>query len=127
MLVKVFPHSNKEFESDIALKYWLKYTLPAEWQGRYRLRTTNGVGSIPPGSVVLFRFGSAIVGSAVVAKDVEPISEVIGSMEYKGVIFFQPDSIKIYDPSIPMEFLEDLTKRDMNFGQAYYKIEILKE
>lgn len=128
MLIRIFPHTTDEFEDEIALKDWLLHHLPYSRKGNpkgyYRLRTINGVGQVPPGSVVLFRFKNNIVGSAVVKRDVEPISETIGGVTYKGSIIFDPDSINVYDCSVPIKFLADLTQRNFSYARAYFKLEL---
>jgi hypothetical protein len=126
MLIRIFPHSKEEFEDEIALKYWLAHILPYERKGRYLLRSTGRVGKIPPGSVVLFRFGNNIVGSAVVQQDVESIDETIDGVHYEGRIRFDTNSVKVYDCSIPIEFLEDLTQRPFAVARTYFKIELNK-
>lgn len=127
MLIRIFPHTKEEFADEIQLKHWLKYILPDEREGYYRLRTTRGVGQIPPGSVVLFRFGNNIAGSAIVQQDVEAFKETVEGIQYEGRLKFDPDSIKVYDCSIPIEFLADLTQRSFSFAKAYFKIELNEE
>ena len=124
MLIRIFPHTTDEFEDEIALKYWLNHTLPYDQEGCYHLRTTQGVGQLPPGSLVLFRFKKNIVGSALVKQGVQPLNETIGGITYKGLITFDPDSIYVYDYSIPIAFLEDLTQRDFSFARTYFKIKL---
>ena len=127
MLIRIFPHTKEEFADEIQLKHWLKYILPYEREGYYRLRTTRGVGQIPPGSVVLFRFGNNIVGSAVVQQDVEAFNRTVKGVHYEGRIRFDPASINVYDHSIPIEFLQDLTQRSFTVARTYFKIEVNEE
>ena len=102
MTIRIFPHTKKEFETEEELRDWLAHELKSR-KGKYRLRTTNGVGSIPSGSVVLFRFDNNIIGHAIVEKDVELINEEIDGVKYKGRIQFNlvrvqfPDACVVYN------------------------------
>lgn len=121
MIIRIFPHSKDEFETEDALTEWLSDVLPEERNGRYRLRSTNGVGQIPPGSVILFRFRNHIVGHAAVAQGVTALNEIIDGIRYEAMIRFEPTSIRVYADPLPIELLQQITGRSLAFARAYYK------
>lgn len=123
MLIRIFPNTRDEFESEDELKDWLNDELRNERNGRYRLRSTNGVGKIPPRNIVLFRFHDHIVGHATVADGIRPLNEVVNGIKYEALIQFEPASIRVYNQSLPIETLETFTGRDLSFGRAYFKFE----
>jgi len=122
MIIRIFPNTRKEFDAEEKLRDWLNDELRLRG-GEYHLRTTNGVGSIPAGSIVLFRFEKNIVGHAVVKKDVVSFNKKIDGIKYEGMIQFKPSSIKVYKKALPIEFLEKITGRNFSFGRAYFRIE----
>ncbi len=120
MVIRIFPHSKKEFNNESDLQKWLKSDLILQ-DGKYLLRTINGVGSIPVGSMVLFRFNKNIVGQAVVERDIKPINKETNGVTYKGIIKFNISTIKVYRKPLPIGFVEKLTDRSFQFARAYYK------
>ena len=69
--VRIFPHSKEEFPSEDSLRDWLLGELRDKDKngGVYHLRTSSRVKDLPPGSIVLFRYGKGIVGEGVVWKE----------------------------------------------------------
>ena len=63
------------------------------YAGRYRYRT-HGIDA-EPGTVVLFQFKAHIVASAVLVR-IERYSQPDGP--YKGVLWFNPTSIRVFEP-----------------------------
>jgi hypothetical protein len=111
--VRIFPHSvEKEFPSEESLKEWLLGDL-RQGGGVYRLRTTNCVKDLPPGSIVLFRYGKGIVGEAVVRKGKELLNPRVKEktktgevVEYPAQVTFAPSSIRIYASPVPVEAIQ---------------------
>jgi hypothetical protein len=93
----------------------------------YHLRHADAVKDVPPGSVVLFRYGNRIVGEAVVCKGKEVFAEkkkertLTGEeAEYGAQLTFVPSSIRLYAPPLPVERLQPhLTKDVVKFAGAY--------
>jgi hypothetical protein len=144
--VRIFPHSvEKEFPSEESLKEWLLGDL-RQGGGVYRLRTTNRVKDLPPGSIVLFRYGKGIVGEAVVRKGkellnpgVEETTKTGEVVEYPAQVTFAPSSIRLYAPPVPVEAIQrhmnehHIAKNIVTFPGAYVELDweiyacILKE
>jgi hypothetical protein len=109
---------------------WLSTVLRARG-GVYYLRRADAIKSLPPGSVVLFRYGNDIVGEAVVWKDKEPLSatekghNLLGKdVTYAARITFLPSSIRIYAPPLPVECLRSQTEKDLTtYAGAYVELE----
>ena len=119
-IIRIFPHSRDEFPTADDLRTWLLTALKARG-GRYHLRTSQG--SIPPGSVVLFRHGDEVVGEAVVEENFisQPTKEA--DVTYEGFIKFAPSSIRVYVGALPAKVLGQLCGRDFSGARPYYKIE----
>ena len=139
--VRIFPHSvEKEFPSEESLKEWLLGDL-RQGGGVYRLRTTNRVKDLPPGSIVLFRYGKGIVGEAVVRKGKELLNPRVNETtktgeegEYPAQVTFAPSSIRLYAPPVPVESIQRHIDKDITkFPGAYVELDwriyacILKE
>ena len=120
--VRIFPHSRDEFETDDELRSWLHNGLRLR-DGEYYLRATKGIGSIPRGSIVLFRFDKDIVGEAIVKEDVQKVDIIRRGVKYEGMIKFEASSIRIYRRPIKIKFLENITGRDFSVARTYFKIE----
>lgn len=119
-VIRIFPHSKEEFATADELRTWLVTALKARG-GRYLLRSSQG--SIPSGSIVLFRHGNEIIGEAVVEEDFVAKSIKEGDFTYEGFIKFAPSSIRVYVGSLPIKALEELAQRDFSVARTYYKIE----
>ena len=120
-IIRIFPHSREEFNTDDELRMWLYNGLRLR-DGEYYLRSTKGVGSIPPGSIVLFRFDKYIVGEAIVKDDVKEINIIKNDVKYGGMIKFEASSIRIYRRPLEIKFLEKLTGRDFSVARTYFRI-----
>jgi hypothetical protein len=124
--VRVFPHSQKEFPSVDSLLTWLLTGLRGRG-GVYLLRNADAVREVPPGSVVLFRYGSRIVGEAVVSKGKEVFAEKIKDRmltgeeaEYGAQVTFIPSSIRLYAPPLPVDRLQPHLDKDIvKYAGAY--------
>jgi|Deesub1362B_J571_1020462.scaffolds.fasta_scaffold06895_2 hypothetical protein len=119
-ILRIFPHSKQEFATADDLRSWLVTALKARG-GRYLLRSNQG--SIPRGSVVLFRHGNQIVGEAVVEEDFVSQPVEVDGVTYEGSIKFAVSSIRLYVGGLPIEVLADLAGRDFSVARTYYKIE----
>lgn len=124
--VRIFPHSQKEFPSEDSLLTWLLTSLRGRG-GVYHLRDANAVKDLPPGSVVLFRYGHKIVGEAVVWKGKEIFSEKLKDRtltgeeaEYGAQVTFVASSIRLYAPALPVERLQPHLDKDVvKYAGAY--------
>jgi hypothetical protein len=110
--LRIFPHSQEEFPTEDSLRTWLLTALRGRG-GVYHLRHRDSVKSVPPGTVVLFRYGNRIVGEAVVCKDKEVFAEALRDRtlagvvtEYGAQVTFVPSSIRLYAPPVPVERLQ---------------------
>lgn len=122
-VIRIFPHSRKEFRSADELASWLQSGL-RDRDGKYHLRNVGaGIGSTPPGSVVLFRFDKEIIGEAIVKQDVIEEEIVDSGYTYKGYIQFEQSSVRVYRGFLPIEFLEKASGRDLSVARPYYKID----
>jgi hypothetical protein len=128
--VRIFPHSQQEFPSEDSLITWLITALRGRG-GVYLLRHADSVKSVPPGSVVLFRYGNSIVGEAVVWKDKEVFTAKVKDRtltgeeaEYGAQVTFVPSSIRLYAPPVLVERLQPhLTKDLVKFAGANTDLE----
>jgi hypothetical protein len=115
--VRIFPHDTKEeFRSEDLLRMWLLNGLRGRG-GVYHLRSKNAVADLPPGSVVLFRYGKVIVGEAVVQKDKEIPNDTLRdktlfgeSADYEAQVTFAPSSIRLYAPPLHVNRLQEHIK-----------------
>jgi hypothetical protein len=89
------------------------------------------VKELPPGSVVLFRYGQAIMGDAVVCKGKEVFKEPVTARttsgedeEYAARVTFAPSSIRLYAPPLPIEKIRPFTKKDlMTYAGGYVELD----
>jgi hypothetical protein len=109
--IRIFPHNQEEeFRSIDQLTSWLMTSLPARG-GVYHLKSKDAVKDLPPGSLVLFRYGHVIVGEGIVRMDKE-LGPFRGrtlsgeETEYEAKVTFAPASIRLYAPPLPVEFLQ---------------------
>jgi hypothetical protein len=124
--VRIFPHSQTEFPTEDSLLTWLLTSLRGRG-GVYFLRHADRLKELPPGSVVLFRYGHKIVGEAVVSKGKEAFPEKVKDRtltgeeaEYGGQVTFAPSSIRLYAPALPVECLQPHLDKDVvKFAGAY--------
>ena len=128
--IRIFPHSQKEFPSRDTLTTWLLTGLKARG-GRYLLVSKDAVAELPPGSVVLFRYGQVVVGEALVieySRD-SPVGDrnLAGDDQgYEACIWFSPSSIRVYAPPVGIEALQSFIGESPNIvpsAQPYFKIE----
>src|ERR1700681_1483322 len=96
--IRIFPHSKEEFPSLDMLTTWLLTALKARG-GRYLIRSAKSVADLPPGSIVLFRYGHVIVGEAVVSRYVRESHDdrmLLGQeTQYEAHVAFCPSSIRL--------------------------------
>jgi hypothetical protein len=136
--VRIFPHSQAEFPSKDLLMTWLLIGLRGRG-GVYHLTSADAVADLPPGSIVLFRYGHEIVGEAVVCKGKETGGArgrtLLGEEgDYAARVTFAPSSIRLYSPPLPVKEIQQYTEKDIcSSAQPYYKLDwevygrILKE
>ena len=110
--IRIFPHAREEFPSLDTFVTWLHTSLKAR-NGLYNLRAKNAA-DVPPGSIVLFRYGQEIVGEAVVIdKKIfdSPILERTftgAEAKYEARVAFVPSSIRLFVPAIPIDNIQSL-------------------
>lgn len=127
--IRIFPHSQKEFPSRDTLTTWLLTGLKARG-GKYLLVNKDAVAELPPGSLVLFRYGHFVVGEAVVtlySRD-SPASErtLAGDdQQYEALVLFSASSIRVYAPPVEIDELQSFIGETPNISvaQGKYKIE----
>lgn len=117
-IIRIFPH-DKYFPKDQDFKGWLHFTLRIR-DGFYYFPTASKsvVDNTPRGSVVLFRFGKAIIGEAVVKSDIQRSD--LGAYEW--MIQFEPSSIKLYNRPLRVERIEAMVGKKMRHEGVYYKL-----
>lgn len=127
--IRIFPHSKEEFPSLDMLTTWLLTALKARG-GRYLVRSSSSIADLPPGSVVLFRYGRVIAGEAVVCqyvKDATKNRTVLGQeTHYEAYVELSQSSIRVFVPPLPVDELQTLIGDAMNVttsAQPYYKLE----
>jgi len=113
--VRIFPHSKEEFPSEESLKTWLLGDLRNKKGGVYHLRTVNRVKELPPGSIVLFRYGKVIVGEAVVWKGKK-------ALEHGAQVTFAPASVRLYAPPLSVEQIR-AGKNIASSARVYVKLD----
>lgn len=142
--VRIFPHSQEEFPSKDLLMAWLLNGLRGRG-GEYHLASADSVADLPPGSIVLFRYGNEIVGEAVVWKEKETFPEgkkgknLLGQEgQYGAQVTFAPSSIRLYSPPLLVDKIQSQldrlqVKKDLSGARPYYLLDwntyghILKE
>jgi hypothetical protein len=128
--VRIFPHNQEEFPSEDSLLTWLLTGLRGRG-GVYYLRDADAVKDLPPGSVVLFRYGHKIVGEAVASKGKELFPEKVKDRtltgeeaEYGAKVTFVPSSIRLYAPPLPIQRIQPHLNRDVvKFAGAYTRLD----
>jgi hypothetical protein len=127
--IRVFPHSPEEFSSIDSLTTWLMTGLKARG-GIYHMRSARSVKELPEGSIVLFRYGHKVVGEAVVSsyiKEPSPDKTIDGGeVTYEARTTFEPTSIRIFSPPVPIEDLQQIVGAEPNMvpsAQPYFKLE----
>jgi len=128
--IRIFPHSQEEFPSEDSLTTWLLTGLRGRG-GVYHLRSAKQVKDLPPGSLVLFRYGQKLVGEAVVKKGKEIFSEKLKERtlsgkeaEYEAQVTFDPSSIRLYAPPIPVERIQPHTEKNLlTYPGAYVELD----
>jgi hypothetical protein len=124
--VRIFPHSQKEFPSEDSLLTWLLTGLRGRG-GVYHLRNGDAIKDLPPGSVVLFRYGNRIVGEAVACKGKETFQQKVKDRtltgeeaEYEAQVTFVPSSIRLNAPPLPVERIQPHLNKDVvKYAGAY--------
>src|SRR6266487_6319741 len=122
--IRIFPHSKEEFPSEDSLRTWLLTALRGRG-GVYYLLNRDAVRDLPPGSIVLFRYGQKIVGEAVVRKEKEPFNGTSRTLagkeeEYEAQVTFPSSSIRLYAPPLPVENI-DCDRDLVTFAGGYYE------
>lgn len=126
--VRIFPHNKKEFPLVDDLRTWLLNGLRGRG-GLYHLGDKDVVSELPPGSIVLFRYGHEIVGEAVVRKGKELLEPRVrdttrsgAEVEYQAKVTFDPSSIRLYAPSLTEEQIH--TEKDIiTYKGAYVELD----
>jgi hypothetical protein len=129
--VRIFPHSQEEFQSKDLLMSWLLNGLRGRG-GEYHLASAHRVKYLPPGSIVLFRYADEIVGEAVVSKKEHKLPKIkkgkslLGEEgEYAAQVTFAPSSIRLYSPPVDVNTIQPLVdesriKKDLSGARPYY-------
>jgi hypothetical protein len=99
--------------------------------GVYLLRKADAIKDLPPGSVVLFRYGNRLVGEAVACKGKETFPTKVKDRtltgeeaEYGAQVTFVPFSIRLYAPPLPVERLQPHLHKDVvKFAGAYTELD----
>ena len=128
--IRIFPHSQKEFPSEDSLTTWLITSLRGRG-GVYYLRSADAVKVLPPGSLVLFRYGQKIVGEAIVWKGKEVFSEKVRDRtlngeeeEYGAQVTLAPSSVRLYAPPLPVDRIQPHTEKDLvKYAGAYVELD----
>lgn len=122
--IRIFPHSKEEFVSRDTFTTWLWTALKAAG-GQYSLRRKDAVADLPPGSLVLFRYGSVVVGEAVVVRYSSSPSRgqaLSGKpQKYEACVWFSPSSIRIYAPPVEINVLQAfiVEEKDLTYPRSY--------
>ena len=127
--IRIFPHNQKEFPDRDILTMWLLTGLKARG-GKYLLVNKNAVAKLPPGSLVLFRYGQLVVGEAVVneySRDYSSVKDrnLAGEYQkYEAYVRFSPSSIRVYAPPVDIKVLQSFIGESPNISvpRTYHKI-----
>ena len=94
------------------------------------LVSKNAVAELPPGSLVLFRYGQAVVGEGIVKEysresSTEERTLLGDDQTYESCVSFSPGSIRVYAPPVRIEALQSFIGEPLNISMPvpYYKIE----
>jgi hypothetical protein len=130
--VCVFPHSDDEFPTAVALRNFLNRMLPNQ-MGRYLLRKLKRCqdkdfkAGVVPGNLVLFRKGAIIVDDAEVQDAIRKLdppehdkTELGCPMVYYHDIRFNPEGINVYPQGRPVTMLENWSGQRLH--RNYYAI-----
>jgi len=119
----IFPHSDDEFPTAVALCNFLSNALPEVQKGRYLLRRVgfkdkDFKARVVPQSLVLFRKGAVIVGDAVVQEPIRELDPPVHEQTELGIamiyyhdIVLDPQSIRVYSEGLPVKALESWSGR----------------
>ena len=115
-VVKILPHSPKEFKTAEELANWLGTGLKAQG-GVYHVVTMSSRYRIPSGSVCLFMKDKKIVGEGIVKESVQKyggkeISPTSGK-PYEGMITFEPSSLRRYVHPLELDFVQRLSGKKL--------------
>ena len=128
--VCIFPHSNNEFRDADSLRRFLRDDLRGSRDGRYLLRKigwkSKDFGSrAVAGSLVLFGKNGLVVGEGSMASGIleldPPVEGNTATGEpavYYHQVFFQPDTVRVYD--MPYSALEAWA--DAMLGPRFYQV-----
>jgi hypothetical protein len=124
--IRIFPHDPDQFPTIHKLTTWLLGQL-CDRGGLYRVRRNSKVSGVPTGSVALFRYGNYIVGEAIVAEELRPLTiehQALRGVDdgYDRVITFAPSSVRLYDPALPVNCIRT-EKNLMTYAGAYAHFE----
>jgi len=113
-VVKILPHSPKEFETADDLANWLGTELRARG-GQYHVVTMSRRYEMCPGSVCLFMKDKRIVGEGVVKESIRKyegneISPTTGRV-YEGTIIFEPSSLRRYARPLELDLVQQVSRR----------------
>lgn len=123
-LVCVFPHSDDEFLTAEELRDFLTSQLPAGG-GEYCLGKVGWKDKdfrvrVVPGSLVLFRKGSVIVGDAVVQRPIIKLDPPRHDLTRCGIpttyfheIVFDPNSVRAYPTDVQVSAIEGWSGRQL--------------
>ena len=128
--IRIFPHSRTEFPSEDSLTMWLLTSLRGRG-GVYLLGRADAVSDLPPGCLVLFRYGQKIVGEAIVCKEKEVFPQVVNdrtlrgeAAQYGAQVTFSPSSVRLYAPSLPVECIQPHAEQNLiAYAGAYVKLD----
>ena len=115
-VVKILPHSPKEFKTADELANWLGTGLKAQG-GVYLVPTMSRRRGIPPGSLCLFMKDKKIVGEGIVKESVQKyegkeISPATGK-PFEGMIIFEPSSLRRYVSPLELDLVQQLSGRKL--------------
>ena len=115
-LVKILPHSPKEFKTADELANWIGTELKARG-GEYLVVHMNRRYEMPSGSVCLFMKDRKVVAEGVVKESLQryegkEVSPTTGK-PYEGAMTFEPSSLRRYVRPLELDFVQQISGRNI--------------
>jgi len=115
-VVKILPHSPKEFKTAEELANWLGTGLRARG-GEYQVVRVSRRYEMPPGSVCLFMKDRKVVGEGVVKESLrrhegKEISPTTGK-PYEGAMIFEPSSLRRYVRPLELDLIQQISGKNL--------------
>lgn len=115
--IRIFPNIMEEFSTAEEMENFLLKTVGHT--GKYYYRSNRSVKKIEKATLGLFRFQDRIIGCAEVIQGPRQVPKNENGVQYPGYLLFDPKSVKIFLPSLPIKDLEAITGDTYHFKENY--------